>query len=233
MSTSTPVAGPSFAKDVKTSFFVALSAAAVACGVTLLYLGMRSVMEIGGACAEGGPFVPVRPCPDGAPGAIVGGLWMGLIFAAVYVWQAFRNGIPNFAGFLWPALFLSLGYNFFDFGLDPPGGGGLVWGWLVCGIVFVLMGGLPLLFVIPATVRAMKGKAPDVGSFAGSPMRAISLAKKVSSSASRLDIDDIVGKVAISDDVVSNLERLDKLYRSGALNSQQYEAAKQKVLGRS
>jgi hypothetical protein len=157
---------------------------------------------------------------------------MGIIFAAVYVWQTLRNGIPNFAGFLWPALFLSLGYNFFDFGLDPPGGGGLEWGWLICGIVFALMGGLPLLIVLPATFNAMKGKTPDVGSFAGSPVRALSLAKKVASSASRLDVDDIVGKVATSDDIVSNLERLDKLYRSGALDARQYEAAKQKVLGR-
>jgi hypothetical protein len=67
VSTSSPVAGPSFAKDIKTSVLVAVSAAAVACGMTLLFLGMRSVMEIGGACAEGGPFVPVRPAPKVLP----------------------------------------------------------------------------------------------------------------------------------------------------------------------
>ena len=27
--------------------------------LTLIWLGMRAVMDIGGACAEGGPFVPV------------------------------------------------------------------------------------------------------------------------------------------------------------------------------
>lgn len=132
--------------------------------MTLLYLGMRSVMAIGGACAEGGPFVPVRPCPEGAPGALIGGLWIGIIFAGIYAWQAFSNHIPNFIGFLWPALFLSLGWNFFDFGINAPGDQGLVWGWLICGIVFALMGGLPLLIVIPWTLNSIKGKTPGAGS---------------------------------------------------------------------
>ncbi len=44
----------------------------------------------------------------------------------------------------WPGLFLSLGWNFLEFAFAPPGGG-FAWGWLICGVVFVLMGGLPLL----------------------------------------------------------------------------------------
>ncbi len=233
MSSIAPRLGPTFAQNIKTTVLVALSTAGVACGMTLLYLGMRSVMAIGGSCAEGGPFVSVRPCPEGAPGALIGGVWIGIIFAGIYAWQAFSNHIPNFIGFLWPALFLSLGWNFFDFGINAPGGQGLVWGWLICGIVFALMGGLPLLIVIPATINSIKGKTPGVGSRAGSPLSALSIARKVSPSArgNRPSVDDIVGKVTTSDDIVSNLERLDKLYRSGALDAQQYQAAKQKVIG--
>jgi hypothetical protein len=44
----------------------------------------------------------------------------------------------------WPGLFLSLGWNFLEFTFSPPGGG-LAWGWLICGVLFVLMGGLPLI----------------------------------------------------------------------------------------
>ena len=33
--------------------------------MTLLFLGMRAVMDVGGACADGGPFVTAQPCPSG------------------------------------------------------------------------------------------------------------------------------------------------------------------------
>jgi hypothetical protein len=42
-----------------------LSLAGVACGLTWLYLGMRSVMEIGGACASGGPYEVAHGRRDG------------------------------------------------------------------------------------------------------------------------------------------------------------------------
>ena len=42
-----------------------VSLAGVAAGLTALFLGMRRVMEIGGFCAEGGPFVIQHPCPEG------------------------------------------------------------------------------------------------------------------------------------------------------------------------
>ena len=36
-----------------------LGIAGVAAGITLLFLGMRAVMDVGGMCAEGGPNGPV------------------------------------------------------------------------------------------------------------------------------------------------------------------------------
>ncbi len=42
----------------------------------------------------------------------------------------------------WPALFLSLGWNFLAYGFFPPEGG-WVWSWLFCGVLFVLMGAVP------------------------------------------------------------------------------------------
>jgi len=32
--------------------------------LTILWLSMRAVMEIGGACASGGPYEIAVPCPD-------------------------------------------------------------------------------------------------------------------------------------------------------------------------
>ena len=45
-----------------------LAVAVVLIGVALAwtYLGMRAVMDIGGACATGGPYVPAQACPEGA-----------------------------------------------------------------------------------------------------------------------------------------------------------------------
>src|SRR3972149_4017866 len=84
------------------------SLALATAGITLLFLGMRAVMDIGGACAEGGPFVPVRPCPDGVPALMIGGIWIGLIASFVYAWASIGARIPSFAGLLWPGLFMSL-----------------------------------------------------------------------------------------------------------------------------
>lgn len=56
---------------------------------------------------------------------------------------------PKLWALAWPALFLSLGWNFLDFGLDPaPPSEGVDPGFLTCGVVFVLMGGLPLLGIL-------------------------------------------------------------------------------------
>lgn len=116
--------------------------------MTMLFLGMRSVMGIGGACAEGGPFVPVRPCPEGVPLLVVGGFWLGALSTAVYAWKVYAHKAPSLLAYFWPALFLSLGWNFAQFGFAPPDGSGLVWGWIVCAAVFLLMGGLPLVIVV-------------------------------------------------------------------------------------
>src|SRR5687768_10204791 len=133
--------------------FLGLAAATV--GLTFLFLGMRAVMEIGGACAEGGPFVPVRPCPKGIPLVMIGGIWGGLIFAGIYAWQAVKHQVPSFLGLLWPALFLSLGWNFLEFGLNPPFGEGVAVGWLICAVLFAVMGGLPLIWTLKVLGRRL------------------------------------------------------------------------------
>ena len=44
---------------------------------------------------------------------------------------------------------------------DPPGGGSLDIGWLICGIVFVLMGAVPL-FTLPSIVKSIKDRRAAV-----------------------------------------------------------------------
>lgn len=143
-----------------------VGAAGVAIGLTLLFYGMRSVMEIGGSCASGNvPFEISRPCPDGVAGAMVGGIFGGLIALGIYAFNALG---PNLTLLAWPSLFLSLGWNFLEYGVNPPGDGGLAFGWLIPGVLFVAMGGVPLVFALSA-LRSKRATARDAGTAGPQP----------------------------------------------------------------
>ena len=241
-----------------------VSLVGVAASLTVLWLGMRSVMDIGGSCASGGPFVPRVDCPSGVPILIVGSIWFGLGFAAVYFWQTFRHGAPSLGALIWPALFLSLGYNFLVYGLNPPlGTTGVEVGWLVCAVVFAAMGGFPLLVALPAVWRSFHGQGMvararelvfarkadptepttpwGVGGWfgtsttAGSPTSSAPGSRGVrtgvaSETPPRISVVALGPAGGMPDDVVSALERLDQLHRSGALTDAQYEDAKDRVI---
>jgi Short C-terminal domain len=132
-----------------------IGVAAVVVCLTVLFLCMRAVLEIGGACASGGPYVVAHPCPKGVGWMTPVSIFLGL--AALGWMIAWGHGLsgPKWALLAWPALFLSLGYNFWDYGLNAPGQTGAVVGWIVCGVLFVLMGGVPLLALKSRTLRRM------------------------------------------------------------------------------
>lgn len=222
---SAGIAAPRAVEQTKASVFVFAATTFVALGMTLLFLGMRAVMDIGGACATGGPYVSAATCPEGVPGLMLGGLWGGLAATGLYVWQVSKYSLPSFAGLLWPALFLSLGWNFLEYGIAPPVGDGPVWGWLVCGVIFVLMGGIPLLWVLPAIRQGLTRSAATARPAAARTVEADAAAghgatatRGAASSTRRAD-------------VVSELERLAELRRSGAIDPDEYDLAKQRVLG--
>jgi putative oligomerization/nucleic acid binding protein len=249
-------AGPS----LRTTFWLLVSLAAVAAALTMLFMGMRAVMAIGGACAEGGPYVIANPCPKGIPLVMIGSIWGGLIFAGVYIWQTTKAKVASFAGFLWPALFLSLGWNFFEFAIRASRDGqGLAWGWVICGVLFALMGGIPLLIATQtlfgrkprmgstisdlggslkmaaaglSTVRQLRSAMPDI-------LRAMSSAAAAWPQASGYPTVTVTGTEATPTTgppdpggLVAVLAKLDELHRSGALSDAEYQAAKKQVLGK-
>jgi hypothetical protein len=204
-----------------------------------------------------------HPCPAGVALLLPASIWVGLIFLGIYVWQAARHQAPSLLSLAWPALFLSLGWNFLDFGLHPPGGaGGVAVGWLVCAVLFGLMGGIPLLYALPATVRHFTGRephpkpvpsllnpafrptwttvpgwgptppiggTPTIGttgaapSMGGAPVQPPGSPWRVRAAGAATSTP--------SADVVSALERLATLHKSGDLDDDEYEAAKQRILG--
>lgn len=129
---------------MKKIFLLFLALALFCFGLTTLFLSMRAIMTIGGYCAEGGPYVIANHCPGGTgwltPLSIfimLGATLMYFIYSA-----AFTNS-PRWGYFFWSALFLSLGWNFLEFAIIPPQGG-IDISWLLCGVMFVVMGAGPL-----------------------------------------------------------------------------------------
>jgi len=111
--------------------------------VTWTFHGMRAVMDVGGTCAQGGPYEIAQPCPSGA--------WLLSLAIPVMVavamlgsYLAYRLSAPGLLVPMWAVLFGSLGWNFLEYGFADDGP---VWGWVVCGVVFELMA-LPALGVI-------------------------------------------------------------------------------------
>jgi hypothetical protein len=124
--------------------------------ITLIWLGMRAVMDIGGRCAEGGPFVPVQPCPVGAPAALTLGMLGIFGFGALGIWAGAQIGGGGRRCPCWRGrrLFGSLGWNFLEYGFTFEEGA-IVWGWVIPGVIFILMAVVPLWFVWSARASSV------------------------------------------------------------------------------
>jgi hypothetical protein len=128
----------------------------VAFCISCLYHGMRPLMRLGGMVASGGPYAIEHPAPPWVwimPVAII----LGMVCFFLNLFSSGEEGV-NLIPLAWPALFLSLGWNFLEFTFSPPGGG-IAWGWLVCGVVFVLMGGLPLLLAFKSMGEKIRSRS--------------------------------------------------------------------------
>jgi hypothetical protein len=215
----------------------------LAASITFVWLGMRAVMDIGGACADGGPFVPVQPCPVGAPAALTLGMLGLFAFGGLGIYAGVKVGGPWSALPLlaWPALFLSLGWNFLEFGLTAGAEDGLVWGWIIPGVLFVLMGGVPLWVVwlgrrsttpiaarfgLPHERAGTSHPGPSFGWDASHRAAARSTDRPSPPPASAPR--DAAGDVG--SDPVARLERLADLRRRGDLTTDEYERFKAALL---
>ncbi|HEY4189466.1 MAG TPA: hypothetical protein VGM28_03515, partial [Candidatus Limnocylindrales bacterium] len=127
---------------------LAVAVAGLTLCITLLYQGMRAVLDVGGACADGGPYVSAQPCPDGSPAALFLGAFGLFGFGALGMVYGAKVGGYGWVPLLaWTGLFASLGWNFLDYGLFNPPTGEIEWGYLIPGVMFQLMAWVPVAFL--------------------------------------------------------------------------------------
>lgn len=133
----------------KAAALAAVGYAGGAMCIVLVYLGMRSVMDVGGSCADGGPYVVAQTCPDEAVPALLLGIFGMFLFGAIATAGGFKVGGVWAAAPLigWSALFGLLGWNFMEYGVFAAQGSGIDLGWAICGIVFWVMAAAPLLAI--------------------------------------------------------------------------------------
>ena len=133
--------------------------------ITLIYLGMRAVMDVGGACAPtAGRTCRRSPALTGRPAAMLLGAFGLFGFGALGMAFGARIGGYGWLPLLaWTGLFAALGWNFLDYGLvNPPEGQGIEWGYVIPGVLFQLMAWVPVAFVL-LTLRGAEGSSATPG----------------------------------------------------------------------
>lgn len=143
----------------------ALCCVILTASITILFLGGREIMALGGFVAAGGPYEIAHPAPEWVwliPLSCVGGMAAGWIHALA----AWRLGGFNLALIGWVLLFGSLGIAFLEAGVNPPAGE-ISWAWLLCGVVFLGMAApaagvfvarlLPFTRELPPEARFLRG----------------------------------------------------------------------------
>jgi len=116
----------------------ASGAAGLGASLIIVVLGGMAMMDEGGFVASGGPYEIAHPVPQGFwlfPVAFIG-IWVFTIAHGVF---ASRIGGFGLAYAVWCALWTGIGATTLWYGIAPAGGG-LVWGWLIMGAVFLLVG---------------------------------------------------------------------------------------------
>lgn len=107
------------------------------------------VSGLGGFCATGGPYVIETECPDSVVVFSLIAVPGMLIACGIALFFADGFGMPLLA-WAWPVLFVGLGIQFLL--SMTPDVGGIIMGVLLGGL-FIVMGAVPLLFVLRTNPR--------------------------------------------------------------------------------
>lgn len=223
---------------LRDAVLAAVAWAVVAAANVLLFLGMRAVMAVGGACADGGPYVSAQPCPDGVGAAMTLAFPVGAAAWIAVQYYGLRVG-GIWAGSMilaWTALFGSLGWNFWEAGLAPLAlGQGPDWGGVICGVAFwgLALGGLGTLSLGGAALFRVSGPpVVRLSSRVQAPDRHQGAAP-AASAPSHAPVQPAVERAAFGEEtqaLLDRLERLADLRDRGLLDAAEYETAKDAVM---
>jgi len=227
-----------------------IGVAGIAAAITLLFLGMGPIMEVGGMCAEGGPYVIQQHCPEGSALVYFLGFMGGTaaIFLTAWKGSSIGGGAGSVVFLAWPAAFGVIGFNFLQSGFDPPcEDPGWAWGWLITGIVFEATAFVPLLLGVWAARAGVRpGSAPVARATPGGQRLATTVADaRARRSAVEAEAPTTTGGAAPSLEtaaeppgegatggavLVDTLERLAALHADGSLTDDEYSRAKADLL---
>jgi hypothetical protein len=222
--------------------------------IVLFNVKLISLLETG-TCASGNqPFVVANECPEGTGTDILlltGSVFAGLIGAALF---AFRGDPPwgrrrrsssmfGFGALAWGLFFTATGATSLyaaltdeSFGADAELGG------IIVGAAFLVMGLPVLLFSLWSSIKDLGARGderPAVASAAAGGlggggimdrMRAgLDQAQSAQSVGSRMQWGSAAGRSS-GGDTIGRIERLQRLRESGAINDQEFEREKAKIL---
>ena len=119
------------------------------------------LLDVGGFCAEGGPYVIRQECPSGVIPVLGGGIPLLFVFGIAYA-VALPTGWRFLLVWAWPILFLELAACFFISTFTAPGQSfavaPFITGLVMAGIAFLPLIGMP---VIPSPGRAAGSGEPS------------------------------------------------------------------------
>lgn len=225
--------------------------------VVLFNVALLKLLETG-TCASGGPYVTANPCPDGTgawAGAITGSIFGGLIGAAIFAFRGDRpggsgeslaGGLFGWGGFAWSLFFAGSGTVALIASLtgdDMPSDSKL--GGLIVAGTFLLMGLPVFVFSVKGILSNLFSRGFGGGRRDGRPMSMGEAANAAAAAASSGSSSSSVSpgspgwaKAAPAapvsrggGDPLDQIERLDRLRKSGALSQSEFEREKAKILG--
>ena len=127
-----------------------LGIAAGAAAITLLSMLLRAATAVGGSCPDADTSLAAQPCRSHTGAALLLVVACALLCLLAVSWGATELGAPRPLFLAWPVLALTLGWNFLRDGFDPPMGEEIALGYVVGGVVFLLLGAAPLLLRLSA-----------------------------------------------------------------------------------
>ncbi len=134
-----------------------VSGAGMALAIALLFEAVRATLQLASDEMLGAGLLQLLAAAGGWIWLIPVALVLLFVFGGLGMMTVHAIGGLNIAPLAWTGLFLSLGWNFLRFGLNPPGADASNWGWIAVGAVFWLFGLGPFIGLLREARAHLRG----------------------------------------------------------------------------